>query len=428
MNFSGRGSSLWTLPISPSMALALGFPSIGYYTFATYASLSGAGMEGSVAAIATRASALLVLGAAFFSAWRYRTPLPARLIPGLLFVGIYLLRMLENIGLQGVSIAYGNGKAFLIFIFSSILTSLALSIIWRGLSSRDCRIIFSFMAVFFTAGALFSMDNSGMLRLAFTKVNPISLAYVCSSFIFYYLLIAQKSWRAGIEAVIMIPFLIMIAAQAQSRGMMISSAVCLMIYIATRRGKHLFVTLGMMGLLLVMVMLTIDYHYFETALAALQRIDPVNDRSTAIRVLLFRGAFEQFLADPLFGRYVNELNTGFYPHNIYLESLMAVGFIGSIPFFLHLFFASTAAFSILWSNNTNWLWAFIALMFFREAIGAAASFSIWGIPGFWITSFLVIAIWHGRRRSYAWWRIQTGAVAMRAGIHQPPGRTHPVLN
>jgi len=381
------------------MALALSFPSTGYYVLATYTSLLG--MEGSGPAIAIRAGALAILGAAFLAARQYRTPLPIQFVPGLLFAGIYLLRMLENALLQDATLPGGFGKAFPGFIFSSILTALVLSSIWRGLSARDCRVIFSLTALFFTIGALLNIMNletiSKVGRIYFTKVNPISLAYVCSAFMFYYLLIARQSWRAGIEAAIMLPVLVMIAAQAQSRGMMISSAICLLIYIATRRGRRLVVASGTVCLFVIVILLAVDHRFFEMALAALQRIDPVHDASTAIRVLLFRGAFEQFLADPLFGRYVNEQTQNTYPHNIYLESLMSVGLIGTIPFFLHLAFASMAAFYILRLHNANWLWTFIALMFFREAISGAAIFAIHDGVGLWITSFLVIAIWHGSR-------------------------------
>ncbi len=384
------------------MALALSFPSIGYYTAAMYVSYME--VQGSEAGIAIRAIALLVTGAAFLAGWRYRTLLPARTLPGLLFLLIYLLRMTENVWLHDLEIYPDTRKAFTIFIFSSIMTLLMLSCVWRGLSMRDARITLSCLAILFTVFAFLTIDSpfniiSGTGRLGFIKVNPISLAYTCSSFMFYYLLIAQRSWRAAIEAMVFVPFLVIIAAQAQSRGMLLSCFACLFIYIAALRGWGRLAMLFAMGLLVVLTAVVVDREYFEMALQALQRIDPVNDQSTSERVFYWRTGFEQFLADPFFGRYIG-IGTTYteYPHNIYLESLMAVGLIGAIPFVLHLAFASYAAFAILRLNSTNWVWTLIALLFFRDAIGAAASGAIWGSNGFWITSFLVIAIWQGQQR------------------------------
>ena len=134
---------------------------------------------------------------------------------------------------------------------------------------------------------------------------------------------------------------------------------------------------------------------------ALHRSVAVSDRSTFLRVLSFQGAYEQFLDHPLFGRYVNEHLTYYYPHNIYLESFMAVGLLGSAPFFLHVFLALRSALLVLRLKYVSWVWTFISILFMREAMGSAASGSLWGNTGFWMTSFLVIAIWSGHRRELA---------------------------
>ena len=72
--------------------------------------------------------------------------------------------------------------------------------------------------------------------------------------------------------------------------------------------------------------------------------------------------------------------------------------LGLYRLFCILSLPSYAAFRILRLNSDNWTWTLIALLFFRDAVGSAASGSIWSQHGFWITSFLVIAIWQGYRR------------------------------
>ena len=306
--FPGRTFSVRGLPISPSMALALSVPTFGYYTFTTFASYLG--VEGNLPTIATRAVGLVITGAAFVAGWRYRTYLPKRTIPGFLFLLIYLWRLAENVLVQGLTIKQGNGKAFLVLFFGSLVTSLMLTCLWRGFSTRDSRIILSCLAVFFAIIAVLSVEGFGFGfytgRLEFLKVGPIPLAYACSSFMLYYLFAARKNRWTAMEAMVVLPILVFIAVQAQSRGMMLASAVCLLIYFAALRGVSRLMLLVMVCLFAAMSALFIDLQYLDLVIKALYRIDTVNDASTATRVYYIRAAFDQFLADPLFGRYVTE--------------------------------------------------------------------------------------------------------------------------
>jgi len=388
------------------MAFALAFPTIGYYVAQTYTSL--AGIEDSGPAIAFRALTVLALVAAFLGAARLRSALPPQATAGIVFLVIYFYRLLENILIQNVIISPSNEFVLLNFGLNLLLPSLVLAALWRGFTPTDAQTILSVTAIAFAVGAAllvgrmtYQPENA---RLAFDKVNPISLAYVCSSFLLYYLVAAQRSRRLLIEAALVTPILFIVAAKAQSRGMMIATAACLLIYIAVTRGGKRLVVATMGGAIALVAALTVDPKNFETAIGALERIDTVNDMSTVGRMISFQGAWEQFLADPLIGRHVNELITNYYPHNIYLESLMAVGLLGTLPFVFHLVFSTIAAVGVLRSKDVSWFWTLVALLYFREAIGGAFSGSIWGSNGVWITSFMLIAMWYGsqkdRRRSW----------------------------
>ena len=312
---------------------------------------------------------------------------------------------MENAWVQQIRIPPDTTTALLIFAVGTIPAVVALMSIWHLISEADSQKIFSALALLFVSGAVLILLQTGQdltyRRLAFEKVNPISLAYTCSSFLIFYFVVGRISKRVAIEAIVAVPILIYIAANAQSRGMMISTGTCFLIAILVQRGKARMVNIWVLAILSSIAVLAIEPAVFEKALLALQRIDAVSDRSTFLRVLSFQGAYQQFLDDPLFGRYVNEHLTNYYPHNIYLESLMAVGLLGSAPFFLHVFLALRSALLVLRLKNVSWVWTFISILFMREAMGSAASGSLWGNTGFWMTSFLVIAIWSGHRRELA---------------------------
>ena len=125
------------------------------------------------------------------------------------------------------------------------------------------------------------------------------------------------------------------------------------------------------------------------------RTDVVLDESTALHYLAIEGAWQQFFENPLFGRYLIELNTQFYPHNIYLEALMSVGFIGALPFYWHLGLSVRAAAGLIRMRNQITAVKVLCFLFFGNCIAAGISGSIWGAPGFWILSFALIALWYG---------------------------------
>lgn len=383
------------------MAFALSIPTIGFYTFATFTNYLGS--TGSGPSIMIRAATLIIICVAFFSYRGRILVLPVALMPGLFFVTVFLLRMVENAWVQGIPIPPSTSLAFLNFTLGAIVSSLLLSFLWNGLNEQDGRIIFSTMCFLFVIGVVLNLDKLGTgrtpSRLSFEKVNPISLAYVCSSFFFYYLIVGQRSKVAAIEALVIVPFLFFVAAQARSRGMMISTSACLVLYLIFLPGKRrirlsvaLFTATAASALL-------VEKKHFQVAIDALMRIDTTDDLSTAMRVQSFSGALEQFYRNPWFGRYVNELSTGYYPHNVYLEALMSVGALGASLFFLHIFFSLWAAAAIIRNPGANWIWVFVALMTFRSAIGSAASGSIWGNSELWISSFLSISIWTGMKRN-----------------------------
>lgn len=384
----------------PAAAFLMAFPTIGYYTLAAYVNVIMP--EGSLGAILIRAAsfALLVL------AW-LQTPAALRrryhglLVPATIFICLYSWRLLENMLLQGMEISPGNAMVLLTFFVSSLVPAYMLASVERSIRDDEMIRLLSIFAVLFVIGMALNRETlmaAAENRMLLDKINPISLAYVASSLMMFYLLAFARSKRMMIEALAVVPILLLIVSLARSRGMMISTGATLLIYISALRGsRRIWVLIGL-STVAAIIGFYVNPEYVGYATEALNRIDVDRDISTAMRALSFYGAWEQFLADPWFGRYAIELVTAFYPHNIYLEALMSVGLIGTIPFLVHLFMAGRATIGILREKERSFTRLFVALLFIRDAIGSAASGAIWGASGFWITSFLVIVMWYGRKR------------------------------
>ncbi|QQS55460.1 MAG: O-antigen ligase family protein [Candidatus Competibacteraceae bacterium] len=387
---------------SPAAAFLLLFPTIGYYTFAAYVNVIFP--EGSVGNIVIRAGSLVILSIAFTSVRaRQKKGFNKFLLPVTIFLFFYTLRLVENILFSDIEIIPGNNTLVLmIFFFSSIIPAYVLAFIEPAIRDEDMVALLSGFAILFLVGVWLNREalaESAEVRMMLTKINPISLSYVAVSFILYYLIQFSRSKRVIIEALLITPVLLVIISLARSRGAMISGILTLIIYILITKGSRRISMLVILGGAVTLIALFANPIYLESAMDALNRIDTHDDLSTKGRILSFEGAWEQFLENPLIGRYAIELQTGVYSHNILLDSLMSVGLIGSIPFALHIGLALRATIGIIRNHTDSFAHVFIALLFIRDFIGSQFSGSLWGSSGFWITSFIVISIWYGRKRN-----------------------------
>lgn len=98
------------------------------------------------------------------------------------------------------------------------------------------------------------------------------------------------------------------------------------------------------------------------------------DQSTAEHLIAWKGAFNQFLDNPLFGDYLVERSLGFYPHNVLLESYMSTGLVGGLSFTV--WFLSTAI-SITKLLKSRHSYSWIALLATQFLIGGLFSGAIW---------------------------------------------------
>lgn len=396
----GFAAGAWRLVTSPAAAFALLFPTLGYYTLASYTNIIAP--TGSLGSIAIRVASLAVLFVAYARLARgHKGPLGYLLLPASVFLVFYLCRIMENVLYLDISIPPGNAVVVLTFLLSGIVPAYMLAWSGRGIGDDDMRVAVSLVALIFVSGMALNWEAllaSSQRRLALEKINPISLAYVASSLMLFYVLAFAGSKRAKVEAIVIVPIMLLIISLARSRGVMLSTGLTLVVYVLALRGKSRIKTLLLFAIAGLAVSRYADPLYLDNAIEALGRIDIDTDMSTASRALSFDGAWQQFLEHPLFGRYAVELQLNYYPHNIYLEALMSVGLIGTVPFAIHLTMALRAAWGLLRERERSLSRAFVALLFIREAVAAAASGAIWSVAGFWITSFLVVAMWYTGRR------------------------------
>lgn len=392
------------LLFSPSSALAFGL--LGYYSLAGF---NNAFLpEGSLGGILIRLAILIIVVVTFLknlshiATSRQLFPWMA-LMPVATFFIVYSVRLVENFYFSDINFPPGPSKILLIFALTGVGTSFLIARIAPYIRDADFIRIMSGLCVVFLAGLAINfpeLQKTIQSNLALFRINSISLAHTAFAFFIYYLLVFLKSRRLTVEAVIFAPVMIMLVVYARSRAAYIAGAGTILVYLALLQGVKkrvaIVLALAFVGFAILLLNGWILDPVSDVVSGAIRRLNPNIDTSTFQHLQLWTGAWEQFLTNPFLGKYAMELEYNYYPHNIYLESLMSVGLIGSAPFIIHIGLAVRSALGILRSTQFPVAATFLAILFVRECIASAAANSIWGGSGFWITSILVIVFWYGR--------------------------------
>lgn len=390
-----RGYVGWRILFSPATAFALAV--VGTYAFAGF--VNRIDPEGSTGSVLVRVAIVLVtVGSYALLPVKLRSS-TAALLPMKIFAIVYLCRLIENFFLSGIYFSPGPRMVFSIFIVSGIGTALLISSMEREIRDKALIVSMNTLCIVFIIGLILNKDLlmqvSGNDRLSLDKINPISMGHTAIAFIIFFAIAAEKTRKLTLYSIVLCPVLFIVAVWARSRGAYIAGVGSLLIYALLLKGsRRVFVVVGAVAIALA-ILASSGAELIDIVIARLQTIDPNADQSTMTRNLLFAGAWRQFQENPLVGRYAVERLFNFYPHNIYLESLMSVGVFGSLPFAAHIILALRSTVGIIRSGKFPLAAVLTSVLFIREAIAGMASGSLWGNSLFWVSSALTISFWYG---------------------------------
>lgn len=116
-------------------------------------------------------------------------------------------------------------------------------------------------------------------------------------------------------------------------------------------------------------------------------IESGND--SAARLDIWYTSIIQFINSPLLGDYILNRKWNFYPHNLFIEVLMATGLIGFIPFVILIYKAFIKCFWII-KHNVKDTW--VSIIFLQGFIMSSFSGSISDNIVFWAGMGLVFSI------------------------------------
>jgi hypothetical protein len=393
---ASKGRGLWKMLFSPSAALVLAL--FGYYPLANFTNIFLP--EGNLGGILIRAGSFAVLLVAFISSQRDGRPKTFLFVPATVFFFFYTARLLENFYVSDIDIYPGPEAIFLLLFAVTILPANMLARVASDVQDQDMAVTLTVMNVIFLAGIALNLDmlsQTQQSRMALDKINPIMLGYTAASFLLFHLVFFQKSKVLAIAAAVSAPLLFLIIVYARSRGPYLAGAGAILVYVTLVQGPRKIWLLATLSVVSVVLIFYATEH-LDIIWSQLTRTSvDGSDQSTYMHYIALSGAWQQFMDDFFFGRYAIELQTAFYPHNIFLEVPMSVGFFGLIPFAIHVGSAVRAALGILRTPEASASEALIALMFIQAAIAGCFAGAVWGASVFWVTSFLLIVFWRERQ-------------------------------
>lgn len=300
--------------------------------------------------------------------------------PILLFYSLYLVRILYDLSYGNNIFAYA---ALEYFIVTVVLPSVGawLSIDENFQGEKLAKLLLMLGCLFLLGYALAS--QSGYLvnltqtddeqRLGLTALNPISLAQSASiiTIVSVHLLINNPTKILKIISLLALLFAIPILIQAASRGPIVSLIV-VFVWLIFSKFKQIIYIIPLLATLYLFI--DFDSYAINRVTELFKGVDNF-DQTAMERLDLQASALRDLVENPLFGKHFLDPSWGTlgnYPHNLFIESGMALGFSG-LFIFIFLVFKSLKKITTTAKNQYN----LIALLFMYFLFSSLFSGSIW---------------------------------------------------
>ena len=249
-------------------------------------------------------------------------------------------------------------------------------------------------------------DSYDIGRLHLESLNPISAGHLGLSLLLLASWpiisnaekVSRTKWAIVLAAISLGAYLLIAAA---SRGPIATMFAVICFYILSVNFKKTWKPMGFAGVLVALGYLLAVRFEEAGQFQMLSRIEDAfggEDVAVSGRQVALTGAFQQFMSSPVFGSALEEEISGFYPHNVVMESFMATGLVGGLPFVGLLAFGFFAAYKLLkWRSENAW----VALIFAQYAVAAQFSGAIYGSTTMWTFLAATIALYLGTKRMMA---------------------------
>lgn len=372
----------------------------GFYPFnlvGEFVGYTGSGISYSVR--------IMLIGMSFFTIFKYiKNGMDKRVAFFLAYVivlfFIYALRVGYDTIFQLPSLVDAEEKYIIEYFITTVLPAFSFIFFITKYNEKLFFEVLSALSLLslLLAVTLFSnqLSDEGALygsRLATEKVNPIALgAFFATTFIVAvrFLLNGHRTLKQKFYTIFICLLCSVFIFLSGSRGALISSILSLLTYIlfsSKNKGSNfIFVVLSFFIVIPAVIFVADEIFNGIDVFRGFLTIGQSTDMSSQIRLTSYKNAIEQFSDNPIFGDLLIERTTMYYPHNIFVEILMALGLLGALPFFLYI--AAVFYFSVKLMKK-NGFGCLVSLLWLQQLYGLQFSGSVFYNYQFWNYSIVI---------------------------------------
>lgn len=320
-------------------------------------------------------------------------------VVGLLLTGFWVLfsvRLALDLLFAPVTLGRPAGE-YVLFTYGMVLIPMLafFTLLDRPTAIRWFRLTVAFFAVGCFIGVIHNYQHIGQqfLRVPGNEfLSPITFGHMGASVLMFATLqLVQRPRDRFLPvwvALAAVPAALVCLVLAASRGPIVALAAGMLLIAAAG-----WVNGGAPRVLALVAVLGIT---IPSAVAVAQRAgsaliermtrSPRRGSSVDERLRRYQGAWEQFTENPLLGSSLDERGSLGYPHNLVLESFMAVGIFGGVLFVLILLLCVFKSIMLLVRDPA---YGWIGLLFVQRAVGGMFSGSLYTSNEFW---YMVAAV------------------------------------
>ena len=323
-----------------------------------------------------------------------------------IFFILYTLRITYDLTMRGITTTYiENSKIFLFYFGGIIIPTIAISFMkinFEKLNNLIFRI--SLIQCFFILVGLYLLYGFDLIslltdRYLFTSneinngsgspLNPI-LVSRCGATLFILLLvnilfgkIKLKSLSALIAFVISVSLILL----GGSRGPLVSCVILSLIsfFLFFKNSNIKNIIFGFLFFLSIFFGFEYLINSYSESINLVSRVNESllsSDQISFGREEHFKSAFKQFINNPILGDKIFDNYSNFYPHNLFLESFMALGLFGGL-LFIFIIFRNLVNFQ----QKKNYINLYVLFSIFLLFV--CTSGSIWNSFEFWVILILI---------------------------------------
>lgn len=255
-----------------------------------------------------------------------------------------------------------------------------------------------FLSLFLATGTVSTEAGaeyeSGRLRLE--ALNPISLGHLGAMLVELsaWALLFHRPWSRGSRRLLLLVGLAIgcyVLLAANSRGPILATIACFLFLLCFVSFRYKFAVMAFLlagAVAVVPLSLYLEEAHNINAFSRIFGMSLEQHAEQSSRLDLFASAFEVFWANPWFGGALEEPVTRGYPHNVIVESFMALGFFVTV-LFIGVLVALCYRAATLFRRHPQYGWP--ALLFLQYLVGAQFSGSLYGSTFLWCAIGLLLS-------------------------------------